>query len=263
MHAPRRFADWMSNNVANDKKYGRKVFHYHPRSDAHSKQLCNLVVADLLELSELLSGHVRNRQVVGGINLKHTFPNGKKKNLDLAIGTPLGPTESESQDIQDDQLVRQKIDRLRIACEAKQCMTEHGKSQPRIFDELSSSHEIVHQGEPDAIAAGIVVVNIADRFASPTRQTSGVGPLDYTTHQQPRVTENMIEHLRGLVTRDAPGEVGFDALAIIVVECDNIGPCRLHTGHPAPQPGDAVHYEVFLQRIIEAYRDRYTSSDGP
>jgi hypothetical protein len=55
-------------------------------------------------------------------------------------------------------------------------MTEHGKSQPRVYDELSSSHEIVHQGRQDAIAAGITVVNVAPRFISPLRQRAVNSP---------------------------------------------------------------------------------------
>jgi hypothetical protein len=136
-------------------------------------------------------------------------------------------------------------------------MTEHSKTKPRIFDELSSSHEIVHQGQPDAIAAGIVVVNIAKTFASPLRQLSGEGPLIITNHKQPEVAESMVRHLRGLKMRDRVGEVGFDAFATIVVDCDNLGPATLHTKPPAPQPGDRDHYDTFLDRISRAYTERF------
>jgi hypothetical protein len=84
-----------------------------------------------------------------------------------------------------------------IACEAKTVMTEHGKSKPRVYDELSSSHEIVHQGRQDAIAAGITVVNIAKTFVSPLRQESG-GGLHASEHKQPEAAGGMITHLRGL-----------------------------------------------------------------
>ena len=136
-------------------------------------------------------------------------------------------------------------------------LTEHSKSKPRLFDELSSSHEIVHQGDTNAIAAGVVVLNIADSFASPLRQTSSDGPLDITKHRQPDVTEAMVKHLGGLVMRESVGEVGFDAFAIIVVDCDNLGPCRLHTESPAPQPGDIHHYDTFISRITSAYEARF------
>lgn len=136
-------------------------------------------------------------------------------------------------------------------------MTEHGKTEPRIFDELSSSHEIVHQGDSNVIAAGIVVVNIATQYASPTRQVTKRGPLIMTTHRQPGVTERMVQHLRGLKMREHPGEVGFDAFATIVIDSDNVGDSTLHTGHPAPQPGERDHYATFIERLSRAYSARY------
>src|SRR5690606_9257959 len=123
------------------------------------------------------------RAIVGEINAEFTFANGKVKNLDLALGTPADPVVEP---VVPTPIMSGRIASLRISIEAKQCMTEHSKTKPRIFDELSSSHEIVHQGDPQAIAAGIVVVNIADRFASPLRQEKD-GPLSFTPHRQPTV----------------------------------------------------------------------------
>ena len=151
-----------------------------------------------------------------------------------------------------------EIGNLRIALEAKQCMTEHSKTQPRLFDELSSAHEIVHQGDTNVISAGIVVVNIADTYASPTRQTSGEGPLVFISHRQPNVTASMVNHLRGLLLREKAGEIGFDAFATIVINCDNVGACTLHTASPAPQPGDRDYYQTFLGRISAAYAARFS-----
>lgn len=250
--APDRFVEWMSTHTANDKKHGRAVYRYHPRSDEHSKTLCRMVLDDLLGACPLLTEHANARVIVGEVNAEFTFPNGKVKNLDLALGTPADPVVEP--------VIPTPIGRigsLRASLEAKQCMTEHSKTKPRIFDELSSSHEIVHQGDSKAIAAGIVVVNIADRFASPLRQAKE-GPLEFTPHRQPAVTESMVTHLRGLKMRDGVGDVGFDAFATIVINCDNVGPCTLHTTSPAPQPGELDHYLTFLRRISAAYVERYS-----
>lgn len=252
--APERFSEWMSTHTANDNKHGRRVYRYHPRSDEHSKALCRMVMDDLLDTCPLLRAHARDRIVVGGVNSRFSFANGKVKNLDLAIGLPaVRAEETDPSEL----MSTGRIASLRIALEAKQCMTEHSKTKPRIFDELSSSHEIVHQGDPTAIAAGIVVVNIADQFVSPLRQESD-GPVSYTRHRQPEVAESMVRHLRGLKLRAGAGEVGFDAFAIIVVDCNNIGACKLHSGPPAPQPGDPDHYVTFLQRIGAAYAARHS-----
>ena len=255
MAAPERFVAWMSAHVANDKKFGRKVFRYHPRSDEHSKKICALVLEDLLVRCPPLAEHAKARVIVGGINTSCTFASGKCKTIDLAIGLPASGSARGL--INNLPLWPGEVARLRLGCEAKQCMTEHSKTKPRIFDELSSSHEIVHQGQPDAIAAGIVVVNIAKTFASPLRQLSGEGPLIVSNHKQPDVTKSMVNHLRGLKMRDRVGDVGFDAFATIVVDCDNLGPATLYIGPPAPQPGDRDHYDTFLDRISRAYAERF------
>lgn len=256
MNAPERFARWMCGHVANDKKFGRKVFRYHPRSDEHSKMICRLVLDDLLAACPAMAEHARSREIVGGTNVKYTFPNGKGKTLDLGVGTPAGAFPP-LQLVEPEPILSGPIKGLRISCEAKQCMTEHGKTEPRIYDELSSSHEIVHQGDTNAIACGIVVVNIAANYASPTRQVSGDGPLVMTKHRQPTVTANMIDHLRGLKMREKPGEIGFDAFAVVVIDCDNTGDCRLQLGAPAPQPGDRDHYATFVERTSRAYAERF------
>jgi len=250
MDAPLDFAAWLTAHEHADPVHGW-VYHYHSRSDAHSVALCKLVLRDLVESCQALRDHALADKVVYGINARHTFPNGKKKTLDLAIGTPAAIDETQRLA---GVICPGAIERVLIACEAKTCMTEHGKSQPRIFDELGSSHEIVHQGDREAIAAGITVVNIAPSFVSPLRQKGG--ELHITNHKQPHAAERMVNHLRGLPIRDSVDGTGFDAYATIVVDCDNQGPTTLWTALPAPQPGDRDHYDTFVNRIADAYAKR-------
>jgi hypothetical protein len=253
MRAPEGFASWLTAHEHKDPIHGW-VYRYHSRSDAHSIALCGLVLEDLLRSCPALTDNALADKVVYGINAKHTFPNGKKKTLDLAIGTTKAikqPTRFA------DMIYPGEIDRVQISCEAKTVMTEHGKSQPRVFDELGSSHEIVHQGDREAIAAGVTVVNIAKTFVSPLRQKNA--ELHVSKHKQPHAAERMVNHLRGLPIRDAMDGVGFDAYATIVVDCDNQGPAFLWTEPPAPQPGDRDHYDTFIARISDAYASRFGS----
>lgn len=251
MDAPQLFVQWVSSHEHRDPHYGW-VYHYHSRSDAHSVAICKFILADLLDACEALRGQSLERKVVYGVNARHVFPNGKKKTLDLAIGTPLRIDQKEPLA---GVLYSGEIKRVLFACEAKTCMTEHGKSQPRIFDELGSSHEIVHQGDRQAIAAGITVVNIASTFVSPLRQK---GPELYVSkHKQPHAAERMVEHLRVLPIRKSTRGTGFDAYATVVVDCDNQGPASLWTDPPAPQAGDRDHYATFVTRIANALTTRF------
>ncbi len=246
--APRRFVEWLSQNTHIDET-NKREYRYHSRSDSHSKALCTLIIQDIVAACTMLADHARQGSIVYAINHRHEWPNsGKKKAIDLAFGLPV-----EEPALRGEESIRLgPISQVVFSCEAKTCMTEHSKSQPRIFDELSSSHVIVHAGDPKAIAAGIAVVNIAPKFISPLRQSPGE-PLEWTIHKQPQAAAKMIGHLRGLPVRRSSDEPGFDAFATIVINCDNQGPASLWTEAPAPQPGDVDHYDSFIDAIARAY----------
>jgi hypothetical protein len=251
MGAPENFVAWLTAHEHKDPRYGW-VYRYHSRSDAHSIALCKLILEDLLHQCPELARDALANKIVYGINARHTFPNGKKKTLDLAIGTPSDTPQGTRFA---DTICPGTIDRVLLSCEAKTLMTEHGKSQPRVFDELASSHEIVHQGDREAISAGVTVVNIAQTFVSPLRQKTK--KLHVSKHKQPEAADRMVRHLRGLPLRDRVDGIGFDAYATIVVDCDNQGPASLWTDPPAPQPGDADDYETFMARLAAAYSSRF------
>jgi hypothetical protein len=256
MLAPERFAAWMNVHQYRDRRFGH-MYRYHSRSDAHSIRLCELILEDLLDACPSLREQAARRQIVFGINERYTWAStGKSKTLDLAIGPPIAsPAETG------EAIARSRVADVLISCEAKSVMTEHGKSQPRVYDELNSSHDIVHQGRPNAIAAGITVVNIAHRFVSPLRQT-GSAVLLYSEHDQPRAAARMIQHLRGLPIRERVEEVGFDAYATVVIDCDNVTEARLCSDLPAPQRGEHDHYEIFLKRVSRQFEERFASYSG-
>jgi hypothetical protein len=251
MNAPGRFAAWLSNNVHRDRRFDH-LYRYHPRSDVHSVMLCTYILEDLLERCLILREQASRGEVGYGINVRYIWSTTQKsKTLDLAVGRPVSPIASSK-------IVRvNKFLDVFFACEAKSVMTEHGKSQSRVYDELSSSHEIVHQGQPNAIAAGITVVNLAKTFVSPLCQTTA-DRLLISSHIQPEVTARMVTHLRGLPIRERVGQNGFDAYCTIVVECDNQTSASLWETSPAPQPGDRDHYETFINRIARLYAERFT-----
>jgi hypothetical protein len=250
--APQRFVEWMTAHEHVDRKNGL-TYRYHPRSDAHSVALCRFIADDLVRMSPALSHALATSLVACGINVPFAGKDGRLKTLDLAFGEDsLGlPAALDLADL----VTAKSLLKVILSCEAKSVMTEHSKSQPRVYDELSSSHEIIHQADATALAAGVVIVNISGEFVSPTRQYPGQ-PVSVTQHRQPRAAANMIAHLRGLPIRPTAETVGFDAFAIIVVECDNVGPARLWTDSPAPQPGEPDHYASFVSRLSLALEIR-------
>jgi len=240
MMAPEKFVAWLAGNRQNDEL--GHTYNYHPRSDSHSKALALFIWEDLQSSCAAIRRDQHKGIIDAGINMRYRWPKtSKDKTIDLAIGTV--PLVTGSQQV-------------RISCELKTVMTEHGKSKPRVFDELSSSYQIVHAADPRAIAAGLTVVNISDSFVSPLRQRAGE-ELHITKHRQPNVTRDMVEHLRGLQRATAMGEAGFDAYCTFVISCDNQGHVSLYEKEPAPQPGSNDHYVSFLERICECYASRF------
>ncbi|MGC3971635.1 MAG: hypothetical protein QM775_31105 [Pirellulales bacterium] len=254
--APANFVQWMTQNTQVDRKLGHE-YRYHPRSDSHSIAICKLVVEDLVNACPLLAEHARLGKVVYGVNVEYMWPRSSKtKTIDLALGFPVDTVVDLLPGFP---IAEAAMRQVIFSCEAKACMTEHSKSQPRIFDELSSSHAIVHAGDNNAIAAGITVVNIANRFVSPLRQKIPGAALEWTNHTQPRAATNMVNHLRGLPIRSSLDEPGFDAFATIVIDCDNQQPAGLINAPPAPQPGERDHYDTFVESIARAYTERFSS----
>jgi hypothetical protein len=175
MTAPERLVAWLAGFEFRDVKGllppGLKL-QYHSRGDEHSKQLGEFIVDDLLDMCPVLREQAARGEVAYGINYRYRWPNGKEKTLDLAFGLlspPIPPTDGTRIQRATGRRGALALARLLIAIEEKAAMTEHRKSQPRIYSELNDAHTIVHQGSRDTVAGGITMVNIAATFVSPLR----------------------------------------------------------------------------------------------
>lgn len=283
-------------SVPRVRSNGTQKWQYHPRSDHHSKVACWGILFDLLRHSPLLQEHVRAGKVAFGIN--HTmvnFTNGKKKDLDLVVCRPavgrddptasrrkgggrgrvapltfremvdtyaieLSVTEKEILESFPDVSVR-PVGSVLMALEAKAAMTEFAKARPRLYDELQSSQVTVHADTNHAIAVGLALINGSETFVSPTANPCiGYGaPLKVSKHAQPRQLDLTIKHLKSLPRRANVDVPGFDALAVLAVDCKNDGktPVTLIEGEPAPQPGDAVNYDSMINRTVGWYASRF------
>lgn len=256
------------------------TWNYHSRSDHHSKVACWGIVFDLLRASQTFRRHVEEGRVCFGINHEmRDFRNDRKKNLDLVICQPAGNAEGKGRTLEslamkyslalsDDekkelallpQLQEAPVGTVLVAIEAKACMTEHRKALPRLYDELNSSHLTVHGAHDLAIAAGFVAINASKQFLSPSRNSPFDGnKLVWNRHKLPQSVEVTIEKIKQLPRRSKPGDGGYDALAITVIDCANDGSqVSLSSAAPAPQPRDTYHYASMIDRLQGLYETRF------
>jgi hypothetical protein len=254
---------------------------YHSRSDHHSKVACWGLLFDLMRHCALLRRHVEQGFVGYGLNHEmRDFRTARKKDLDLVVcrprsGAAPGGRTFEQQAAQlgvilsDEaraelkalpQLRELPVGAVHIALEAKACMTAFVKAKPRLYDELNSSHQAIHGNSPHTIAAALGMINLATEFISP-----GKNPWDLATrapvvskHRQPENAIAIFEKLKEVPRRASDREEGFDAFAVVMVDCHNDGtPVRLVTEPPAPQQGEVYNFEWTVHRLAQMYEQKY------
>lgn len=280
MYGPKILARTLSKINITDR-YGNG-WQYHSRSDHHSKVACWGIVFDLLNSCRLLQRHVREGHLYFGINHEmNDFVQDRKKNLDLVLCTKSGEASSgntlaeiaehygieltsvERGELNSLPVLRQApVGSVRLALEAKACMTAHQRALPRLYDELNSSHQTVHGASDEAISAGFVMVNIAKNYLSPdlNKKNRDTDP-EWSIHKQPRDAQLAIEKALQLPRRSKTGDVGYDALSIVVISSTNDGsPVELISDAPAPQRGDIYHYESMIDRLGHIYSTRFRDS---
>lgn len=276
MHGPEILVRTLSSSTRRDK--AGNLWQYHSRSDHHSKVACWGVIFDLLSSTPLLRRHVEAGVIYFGINHEmRDFVHDRKKNLDLVLCTQGGIvasdtlasiatgydivlTDSERKVLEGlPTLVRAPVGSVVMALEAKACMTAHQRALPRLYDELNSSHLTVHGSSDQAIAVGFTMVNIADHYLSPdlNKKNRATEP-EWSQHKQPRDAQLAIEKIKQLPRRSKVGDVGYDALSIVVIDMPNDGsPVKLIKGPPAPQSGDIYHYDAMIARLSSIYATRF------
>lgn len=138
-------------------------------------------------------------------------------------------------------------------------MTAHQRALPRLYDELNSSHLTAHGASQQAIVAGFVMVNMANHYLSPDlNKRNRHDQPEVSRHIQPRDASLAIDKVRQLPRRSRPDMEGYDALAIVVIDCANDGSeVTIVSESPAPQPGDIYHYSSMIQRLGQIYSTRF------
>lgn len=257
----------------------QNVWQYHSRSDHHSKIGCWGVIFDLMQTTPLLRRHVEAGAVCFGINHEmRDFVHDRKKNLDLVLCTPSGPISSAETlatvagnykiELREDEravfdrlprLARAPVGSVLMALEAKACMTAHQRALPRLYDELNSSHLTVHGASDQAIAVAFTMVNVADTYLSPDlNKKNRASDPEWSQHRQPRDAQLAIDKIKQLPRRSKVGDVGYDAVSIVVIDMANDGSAvELVERQPAPPRGDIYNYENMIARLSGIYATRF------
>ena len=255
-----------------------KLWQYHSRGTRHSITPCWGVLFDLLGASAVLREHVLTGKVVFGLDHKmHDFAADRPKNLDLVIARPssdggrTGKTFRDLPELHNIELSdHQKtvlhslpnpeegpVGAALLALEAKAMFTAYGKSYPRFYDELNSSHRAIHGSSNNALAVGLAIINVADHFISPIKNPDYpvTGVAEISPHNQPKDALGAIEKVRQLPRRTSDDGVGYEGLGIVLVDCVNDG--SPVTIADQPQVPDNYRYDRMVTRMANEYDVRF------
>lgn len=223
---------------------------YHPRSDKHGVALAEAIVVDLVAACKQLAAAATSGRAVWETNFDLIYGTATW-NADLVIGEPPPGTAAP----EDGVIRRTAPSSVQIAIEIKGVMTEHRKAIKNRKRDLESHHSHVHAYNPQTVAGGVIVVNGAKRFKSPLRRDD-----DITTHKDPEaLIAHCMDEAKAISIRGGPTGAGLDAKCVIVVIDDNIdfAAATYRDAPPAPQVGDPLHYDAFIQRLCAEWTSRF------
>jgi hypothetical protein len=215
-----------------------------PRAQQNSNALSGFVIADLCAASPLIQAALAS-------GLLHEKKNAEvstkvaSRNVDLVLHTGEGPAIS-----------------VLTSVENKTIMAAHGKARKNRFGDLIAYSNHMHNHRRDCIATGIVVVNTSSIYENPDPFAKG---LKRARFDMQKVVPDTIRLFGNLPLRDNPDEPSDqpEALAVIVVDYDGRHLSKLVTEPPAPQLGEAIHYESLLKRIAMLYEKRFSQLKPP
>ena len=251
---------------------------YHPRTSKHSDTQSLVIIRDLLAACPVLAERAALGDIVA--KLRHHQQVGHNDwVIDIALGTPAGtPHLPEA-----GELIRFTSPALiQIAIELKSIWTEHGKARKNRLRDFNAFHGYAKQYNPRTVSAAFLVVNASELFLSPLNLESRNREPVTWHRQKAKPTQQLIKetidifrsiHLRnGLSDPD-----GLEALGVVVVEHDNLNYLQGRPQHaaiydqyrhlqketqvarvpPALRVGDPLHYSTMIQRICNAYNERF------
>jgi hypothetical protein len=144
-----------------------------------------------------------------------------------------------------------------ISVENKTIMTAHGKARKNRYGDIIAYSNHMHNHRRETIAGAIVVVNVSPKYENPDEFAKG---LVRPKFDMDKIVTDTINIFRRIPLRNDPGDPSDqpEALAVIVIDYDGESAAKLVTGLLAPQPGDSIHYENFVERIGSLCERRFS-----
>lgn len=251
---------------------------YHPRTSKHSDAQSLVIIRDLLAACPVLAERASMGQIVA--KLRHHQQVGHSDwVIDIALGTAAGVAEPPAAG----DLIRFTEPALiQVAIELKSIWTEHGKARKNRLRDFEAFHNYAHDYSKKTVAAAFLVVNAADIFLSPLNLNAR-DRQPITSHRQKAkptvdVVKATIDIFRSIHLRDSEADSpGLEALGVVVIEHDNLNyldgrpqygdiaktykhlqrPSKVAPVPPGLKVGDPLHYHTMIQRICNAYRERF------
>lgn len=246
-----RIVDWL--NQERNWSYSRNV-PYHPRSDSHGGAQCRYLVDDLLYESD----SIREAAVAGNLVYQEDYEVGEgglSWNTDLVIGPPANSVQISLDS--DREMAQADPAEIYLAADAKSIMTEHQKARRNRQRDINSFADIMHHHHEKALTTGILLVNVAEKFDSPLRDSD-----DITDHVHiNRIVEEIIDMFDSINRSEGEISANLDGAGVVVVDhtnlIDDVGKTELVTDPPAPQEGDRVHYRTFVSQMADWFERRF------
>lgn len=246
-----RIVEWL--NQSRSWKYPKDV-PYHPRSDKHGGAQCRYFVDDLMHENDAIAEAARKGEIVYAEDYDVGDPKGLGWNVDLVIGPPA------ADDVQlpaSGGMARDTPGEVWLACDAKSIITEHQKARRNRQRDINSFADIMHTHHEQAIACGILLLNAASQFDSPTRDAD-----DITDHPNiDRIIGEIVDLFDSINRSEGEISANLDGAGLIVVDHtnleDDIGDTTLVTEEPAPQPGERVYYRTFVEQMSQLLEQRF------
>jgi len=229
MAAPEGYIEWINSHLG-----------FNPRSQANSDALSDLVVTDLRQMCPA----IRSALDRGDLNARKN-PGIRTAVAERSIDLVLHEN-GEAPQIS-----------VRVSVEHKTIMTAHGKARKNRYGDIIAYANHMHNHSRKCVAGAIVVVNVSPLYQNPDAFAKALLRPKFKMEKVVRDTVSIFEKIPLRDTPDDPGELP-EALAVIVVDYNGVTLSRLVTGALAPQPTNAVHYDIFIERICLLYGGRFS-----